>query len=367
MGKMKDVIKMISGIAFLRPILKLCDCDCDKGIMLVVDSDRDARMLAKYFETRLNGKIVKRLRKMDIQDIQNFEAAFYITKGTENREALEEFLMEEEFFPVVFVGNKIPSGSWDDNYFLRINTKEFQDEIESEEEEFRKFRKYTIANPMQIKAVLLKLDTSKAMEEYRVEYEFLPIYKAMSAVGYVWRSFLWSTRNEKTAEIFLNRYLHTCRGIVDKFRDYESTFEIQEEVNELTWDYVGAHVEVKFANVEMVGPKANQAMKADCAILYDEDYYYIPEKLMKQICAPLLKCLSVSELKGQLEKERLILCNGEGFTVKKKFRTIDGVSGRCRAFKFVKEKLISPDGFRLEDLYADADEIGGDVDVYREK
>ena len=90
------------------------------------------------------------------------------------------------------------------------------------------------------------------------------------------------------------------------------------------------HVDVVVSNVDNVSGHAYEAMKVDKAILYDEEFYYFPERLIKEIAQPLMETMAIGELKKMLKDQGIIVCNGQGYTIKKRFTTMSGYCGRMR-------------------------------------
>lgn len=77
-------------------------------------------------------------------------------------------------------------------------------------------------------------------------------------------------------------------------------------------------------------------------VLFDEEYYYIPEELFAQICEPLKAVCSLNQIKEALEKEGVLCTQGRGRiyrTIKLSIRGTD-VSPR---FVWLKRKKLDTD------------------------
>ena len=95
-------------------------------------------------------------------------------------------------------------------------------------------------------------------------------------------------------------------------------------------------------------------------MLFDEAYYYFPVNLLTRICEPLLQTCSMPQLKRQLREESIIHCNSADYTVKKEVVLVYGVKETQRFIWVYKDKLLSPDNLRLEDVFAnDENDEGG--------
>ena len=349
MGEVSELM-MVTGIAFLRPLLQRYGLDADCGLTLIFDSEHCAHLFEKAATKNLNAMSIRSLK--ETKNVRNFAMGLHVYKQNEDISGLIEFLLEDKFFPIVLVGSRIPAALREEGYFMRMSVKD-PEQVEKFVDRFENFKSYVIQNVHEVSTALSRLRRSKLVTESRVDDEYGKIRKCLKSVGHIWKLSVWATGTEAEAEDFWRGYLSAVDEVIGKFGDYAGAFELGTEIVELVWNYIGSHVEVKISLAEKVSTSAFEAIKKNEAVLFDADYYYFPEKLVKTICLPLMDVMSRTELKEKLKGDGIIQCNGDGFTVKKKFWTVSGTSGRYRALKFPKDVLVSVDGFRLEDMYGE--------------
>ena len=132
--------------------------------------------------------------------------------------------------------------------------------------------------------------------------------------------------------------------------DYEDCYDVEDEIRSLIWKFLEQST-VQTCAVESVSGEMYRAVKDNNAILYDDEYYYFSERLVKKMVQPLMDTMSIGELKKLLKDQDIIICNGAGYTIKKRFTTVFGYYDRMRAIKIRKDTLMSDEGLLLEDRY----------------
>ena len=346
MGLINNELKMISGLAFTRVILQDAKLDIDQGIVVLLDSKSQARTFGRIFEENLDGKTISKIKKRD--GILNFEAGIYPLSGSESEDAVSDFMAEKRFFPIITVGGILPYYMRENSYVVRVHEL---DDMETFKQEYEKFRTYVIKN---IDYMRKQLNYYKSLPEvccFDRRSDYYRVFKSIMAVGFIWYIYYKKTSTEEMTEQFWEQYKRYCYKLVSEFREYQDCYEIETEFTALTWKYLQSHMDVTLCKTEEVTITVRKAMSEDKVILCDREYYYFPEKLVKSICKPMLEIVSVGELKALLKSKGIILCNDEGYTIKKRFWMSSGVCDRMRAMKMKKEMLMSPGGLLLEDVY----------------
>lgn len=350
--ELKNELQMISGLAFTRVILRDAKLDIDQGLIVLLDSKSQARAFGQIFEENLDGKMINRIKKKD--GILNFEAGIYPLNGNENEETVLDFLAEKSFLPVITVGGMLPFFLRESTYVIRVHELKGMEDFR---QEYKRFRTYIIKNVSYIRKRLNSFYKRLCEEDWfdrRSEYYIA--FKSIITVGFMWYVFYEKTSTEEITEQFWKQYLGYTYRIIGKFRDYQDCYEMETEFVTLTWKYLQLHSDVILCNAEEVTIAVQKSMKEEEVILYDSEFYYFPEKLVKIICSPMLETISVGELKVLLKAKGIIFCNDEGYTIKKRFWMSSGVCDRMRAMKIKKEMLMSSDGLLLEDVYEYASE-----------
>lgn len=348
MCSVNNLFRMILGGAFMRPILQEAGMDIISGMIIKCDTEYAASLYAKLFCEKFNCKEIKRLNSIAV--VRNYELALYVHRSTDAVYAMNSFLLDRKFFSVVLCGARMEPSMLEGNFILRLSLEGREMIIEDIARELKEYQDFMVKNVMDVREVLINSEIANVTVE--IPKQYYSFWKHMIAVGILWKEFFKKRMPEK----FFDAYVADCKEIIEKLPDYEGGLDIEEEVRGAVWSYIEKHKEIKIASADSVTLGAQRAMKEDKTILLDDEYYYIPEGLVKKICSSLLETMGVSELKKTLKNEKIIVCNAEGFTVKKKFWNVAGCSGRYRTMRFLKWKLDSPEGFSLEDQYVDIEE-----------
>lgn len=350
MDKIRTQLRLISGLAFLRPLLRETGFDIDEGLVLLFDTKKIAQRFLAECVKNVNAIEVGSLKKN--VNAENFEAGFHIFRSSDDPDLLVDFLRDKDFLPVLISGGKIPT-CLEEPYIIRISFEFFDNIIHDFSEEFNGFRNYVIQNVSLVVQRIKTVNLSQPLEMAAVDNEEVLILQTFLAVGVIWYDF---TQSVTPNQDFFNDFFWQCSAMVKKMRDFSDHVDLEDEIADLTFEYMENHPELQIISVEEVTDEGQKAIEACEAILFDDDFYYIPERLVKWICAPLLATKPVGVLKEELAKEGIIVCNLDGYTVKKKYWTVDGNSNRMRAIKFVKDMLITREGLALEELVFNKEE-----------
>lgn len=357
MVEIEKQLMLISGLAFLRPLLQDSGFDTSEGLVLLFDTHKNARYFLDEFVRKANAVEIGSLKKS--VSVENYEAAFHILRCSDESELLVDFFHDKSFYPVLLSGGQIPT-CLDEPVVIRVFTAPFGAAIGGFSWKFEKFAEYVIKNADTIGKKLKSLHVSKYLKHAAVENEEKRNLQTFLAVGFVWNDFMPSITLPLA---FFDDFARQCLSMVKKSRDFFDHVDLEEEMSEVIFQYLEHHPEVKIFHASEVPPAGLNAINECKAILYDDAFYYIPERLVKGICAPLLATRSIGVLKEHLSKDGIIICNADGYTVKKKFWAVDGKSDRMRGIKFKKDALLSRDGLALEELFGGTDESNKEEDI----
>lgn len=88
----------------------------------------------------------------------------------------------------------------------------------------------------------------------------------------------------------------------------------------------------------------------ESTIWYDDEYYYMTDRMLRKVCEGVLEMVSVNELKSILKAEAILICDASGdYSVKITVKSV-GNRQKIRALKLQKLYLLV-DGLYLEDIY----------------
>lgn len=361
-GKMSWAVIMVYGASFLRFVLSDFGYALDEGIVLVTDSEAQSRcFVRKYCEATDENGCQTLTWNSRSKIPNNYSVMFMPLKRTHKEETVERFLAQEAFLPVLVAGGVLPDYLRADRYILRL-TKEDMDAVSGAEfaEEIKKFRNFLTQKVVDVCKVLERVKRSLLLEDYSGEKE--DFFTTCIAIGMVYAEYLRETEAERMVADFFSDFVIETRERINKMSEFASGEELAERLTSLVWDYFGAHPDVVLADREAVDGSVYKALKADSAVLFDEVYYYFPVNFFTRICEPLLQTSSAPQLKRQLREEAIIHCNSADYTVKKEVTLVYGVKETQRFIWAYKDRLLSPDNLRLEDVFTNSQNNEGGKD-----
>lgn len=198
-----------------------------------------------------------------------------------------------------------------------------------------------------------ELDRSKELLEYEgkeSEKNFLPIFLA---IGKIYFKYLQQTCSEQEAFEFFRNYIQESKRRLGQMEEFAVGDEMAGLISDLIWEHVEKDSQIIVSDVEAIDGRVYEALKSNKAILFNDNYYFIPPHMFKEICRPILQTASEPEVKRNLKAAGLLHCNSADYTVKKDIINIYGAKERVRMFWLSKEDLMFPDNLRLEDVFGD--------------
>lgn len=361
--------RMLAGLAFLRYVLDVYGFKLDMGLVLVADDIRSAVQFAKFFSASTDAVMLAKIGRR-IKEPENYRAGVHLFKSKDDEETIMDFLTQENFLPVVVIGGVVPAFLKSYSYILRINGSDLEDIRDRLfADEYFDFRNFVVDRLELIQTSLGRLKSSRAIEEYDGDPEFRMLYEAITAVGAIWRIFVRERKNEQETDAFWYGYLNYTRTQILKIPEFDGAYELAQTVSREIWKYVAEHPEIEIGSIDMVDGRLESAIQNETAILYDMNFYFLSEKLVRNSCIALMDTLSSVELKRRMRDEGIICCANEEYTIKKCYTNVYGIQQRKRFLRFNREFLFSEDGMQLEDFFFRCDESGeGNTEIaYMEK
>lgn len=341
---------VISGASFLNFLLEESGNGREAGIVLQVDNCREAQRLACLFRDKLGAYITQTVSTR-MKYPPNFLPLFYVYRNSTSEHEVEEFLQKTDFLPVVVCGGMIPDAFRETAFVFRIELDEIDETIEPFSEIFHEFCDFVVGNIEAVWQSLLEVESSTALTESQIEVEYSGIFRNFIATGMIWKNFFRSKMLEREAAEFFENYLSETKRQIEKIAEFSDGIEIKAIFKMLVWEYAKANENFIFADIEKVDGKVESAINAQSAILYDMEFYFMSEKIFKNIVRPALDTISVTMIKKLLRDEGILACNADNFTVKRMYTNVYGMKKRIRVMKFCKEMLLSEEGLLLEEVF----------------
>lgn len=342
---------VVFSYAFLRCVLEAYEISCDNGFVLIADNEISAREFREGY-CRATGEYGLRL---NIKEYQNYSynncCAGLINLTRQKLDECEAFLDDTRFFPVLVCGGILPKELRENHYLFRISEKDVEYVSSTQfNQDIHEWCDYAIANIMMLCKCFELIDTSEAIRRNKNQVDNKTLFKMLTAIGEAYSYFLREKYDEKIQQLFRQRYIKMCVSRINRISQFADGLDICEILAEAIWNYVKRDQVEKVLSVESCDQSGLKLLAENKAILYDEEYYYITEAMMRKICIGLLVGFSWTELKGQLADASLIEKEASGYTIKKTI-TCNGQPKRIRTMWLHKEFLLTTDNVETLEEY----------------
>ena len=335
------VLRTITGLAFVRKLMEYCGFGMDKGIVLVAQDDESAALVKQLFVDHFEAVDIRTFDKTTLQVPLNYQIGIHLYRSSDKKEKVLLFLDENAFLPVLIVGGIVPDMVLGKAYIFSCSPLE-ADFIE-EKERYRIFVEKLKGNIAGTISRVKGVAEMRNCDKGRVDERYTRLYKNIYVIGRLWRSINECCgMEEETAEMECMKYLKTAVSEIETMEEHEAGCDVYLGVRNCIMDWV-ANKNTGFSEVNEGNLKG---------ILYDEEYYYIPEKLAKVIWSPLLKSVSFQQLKREMLESGILECNSNkntNYTVKKLVQVRSRGFVRMRFLRIRKECFLTDSGLPLEE------------------
>lgn len=350
---------ILYSISFLRMLLWNGNLQINQGFILVFDSESQAREFCQsYCRNAGNGEKV--LLKTHLKNAYNNDCIVFASITKQKEEDMQEFLESANCFAVLMSGGVLTNAFREDHYLFRVNSRDV-DYVGCSQfsEAVQKLKEYIINNVSVVQKVIEQVETSVAYASYKKKVQHKPLLKLLLAVGEVQRSYIRDVENENQADLFWNTYVQESVRRICAIQDFADGLEIRQLLTEAFFEQIDSGSILMIKPIHNIDMNVLNLMKNHKAIVFDEEYYYLTEEMLKNICSSMTGEYSWLELKHQMAESGVIRKWDSGFTAKKSF-VYEGSSIRLRVMMIHKEIVFaSGDGSSLEDYFEEKAKVGG--------
>lgn len=340
-GYVKGIMRFLSGAGLMRFLLQREALEIEQGVILVAEDEEIIRKFQRVYERWEDVRVLHSLKENNF----NFEVAVYRYKKTDKQEQVSQFLQREKGLPVLLVQGVVPEFLRDDSYIFPLKSSDIHG---GDEKAYTEFKDYLIQqNTIVQKAIGLwkfKRDEKTEMGSLQNLYAF------MLAVENVWR--LYQEMQGEFSGVFDSRYregLGTIRQRLSEMERFREDYEISEAVKNVISRYIERHP-VRFIE----GRECAYELKNKDSVMFDDEFYYIQESLLKKMCNRLLETVSFLQLKREMCAEGMIVVHNAkngNYTINRVcVDRMTGTTMRVRFIKIPKQFLMSEEGLYLEEV-----------------
>lgn len=343
-------MKLLPISAELNYVFQVKGLALDKGTVLLLGEDvSKARFLANLQDTC--GAVKIDVPKKGCENmVRNYQMADCDYHKYVKWENLAAFLSIKKFVPAVIVNGIVPDELKDMAYIIEISA-EMSKSMETPEyrTEMDAVIRFIRANP---DVVVRELDLLRTSEAFEKRDSDSPLCINLLASLSVYSAFYRSTHTDRETAIVKAKAEREIRRCVQRAEELTEDCDSADAIKVVINQFFSKNDDFEVFGVDEVDKIALEHLRGGKAIVYDQEFYYIPEALFKRACGSLLTVVSHIQIKRALREEGILMCNrteNANFTTKKVLVTRDGQSFRERVLKFRKEFFVSREGLYLEE------------------
>ncbi|MDY5483395.1 MAG: hypothetical protein SPF91_04285, partial [Clostridium sp.] len=317
------------------------------GFLMIMEKGGITESVARAMEEKFDAK---RLRNMKSRNFQNDRLNFYIKKRGDTDAELEGFLRGDDYVSVLLQ----TGGRGDVFYFtppvLCLEERDLVQLISGQNfvREIDDFENF-IVNSQAAACSCLKFVKESA---WYLDLCDNLLFCGLRATISLMQIYLVQSQVEEIAAAKLDRAKTVLNMLIKRAEcvDDDGVFAI---VRDLLEDYLSSSFLPVISSIDAIDDEMVKAMEENRALLFDDDFYYIPDQILKQACAPLLCERGFYSLKNQLVEEGVIIINKQenpNYTIKKQVRSQKGKIMRGRFLKLSREKFVAEGKLTLEEV-----------------
>lgn len=338
------IMILISVMAEIRPLLQNEALDFEQGFVLFAEDSAVCRKIQRFFN-EAGAEQCKTVGRSGWK-IPNNRIGFHQYSLYDKEKEIFEFLYSENFTPTVLINGMIPN-------FLKegFNLFIFEHGITQSSlmlHTFQEFCNDIHENPDLLQRQIRLCRTSIFFKEDCEK----PLYLSLESAAEVFSDFYRESHDESETRQ-MRWFFH--RAIVyhlELAECYAEDLETTDLIKKALENYIDENSWVQIGNVEEIDGELTKAVERDEAILFDKEFYYLPEKILRSACELFRNAVSILSVKKALLDSGFLHCNNakEGnFTVKKLLTNVYGYSFRPRFLKIRKNFFMSGNSLGLEE------------------
>lgn len=249
-------------------------------------------------------------------------------------------LIQEGFLPVLVTGGVLPSYLRIQHNFLRIREMDVKVLDDAEFQlKLKTLKEYIIENTKDFQQNFKNRSVEGTSMNQVLEVVEMVLLEYLKKVHKLNDNESVNICDE--LEKFMQRVLQTSEDIV------HASKEVREELQSQIGKYVLENQDLRMFDLN---EEMSCQLCRESTIWYDDEYYYMTDRMLRKVCEGVLEMVSVNELKSILKAEAILICDASGdYSVKITVKSV-GNRQKIRALKLQKLYLLV-DGLYLEDIY----------------
>lgn len=345
-----DLLLLLAISAELHILLEDEGLQIRHGVTLLAESGEDFESILDCLQ-KMGAKSCRNLERKT-WNIANNMLAVHPYGLYEKNEQIEDFLEVESFTPVILVRGFVPENLQTSNLLVLVGTDEKDDERTNIIKKARE-------NPSEAQQAIRLFKTSEAYLQKRHKHTF---FVTLETAAYIFFILYRKDHYEQETDEQYKKLLEAVRYAESEGEKYCGEYDMATCVRKAIEDYLDRADDIRICNVNAVEGDEQMAVEDRQAVLYDEQFYYFPEELLRSACDSLSDVVSLPKIKEELCKKGYLWCNDSrtrNFTVKRQFTNVFGATSRGRFLKIAKKFFENIDSLGLEERRGEEGCISG--------
>jgi len=337
--------KFINLYPYLRFVLDVDTDAVNFGIVLVCGSMVEAKGHLK--KMIMTDRFIEIVNLKKIPCVCNYQGGIHIWNKMDSEAEILNFLGEKAFCPILLIDGLVPEYLEDTAFVINIGSKEASEPITEAATLFSWIKQNValVVNTIRFVKTSRYLDTVvDQMEESLI---------SCIAVGEVYKVYLRAEgEQEDEVETWMDRFVTDVIKMLENSQRMTGRYHVTEAVRLLLYNYIA---ECDYVNIFYEGDLYmlnREEITNGKYILISDEFIYLKEDMMREVCVPLLTSVSLRQLKVELFEEGTLLCQNiekRNFTTKKLLYSADGKECRPRFLRLKKSAFTTAEGLDFED------------------
>lgn len=352
-GAMTDndaTLLLISICAEVHPLMKDEDVALHGGMVIYTQDRRCADAFTKQFQ-KLRTIFCRTWKDVPPEDaILNYCCYFHILRRNDDAEKVLDFLERDDAVTAIVAFGVLPeylAGDYVRNRIIINSAADIGLSTDEVSQIVQEFCEFVHTKPEWLLGELKKFKTSRRFAEVSDSNLMTALFAAAASFTNYFREQHDEVETEQV-ECWLVQAIAHLQELLEENEDLDNLTAITRKAIE---NYI-EEKDVLICDVELVSGKAQEALDKGRAILYDRNFYFVPEEILRAACDKFLETSSLIKIKQRLREEGAIETNGQvssNYTVKFQYTNVFGGQCRRRFLKFRRNFFETVDSLSLEE------------------
>lgn len=312
-GTSASALFLVDIMAEIRPLLEDAGLMQPGGLIVFSKNIGNISEIKRFF--RRVGAV--QCEKLTVSEgaIPNNKIGFHVHQKYDKEEPLLKFLAEGEFTPAVLIHSFIPEHLKESGHLIVL-----EGEVDFEDEDIqagKSFKEFIHQKPEFLENSIKYFKNSEFYMRHKWDEE---TDIALEASAKIYGDFYRLEHTEAEAEKLHSCFRNMIGVLLEREERFSGEWDVLDAVKKVVENYLEENQQIEIGSKDAVEGKLAEANQKQQAILWDDEFYYFPEKVFRYACGSLLEMVSFLEIKREMAAQGVLRCNkiSDGnYTVKK--------------------------------------------------